>query len=432
MKNLFLLVFILFSSSMLLAQSEKPASKNLSLLGHLAYPMDLNDVWAYVDSAGNEYALVGTIAGLSIVDVNDPTNPSEIHFIPGDTSIWRDMHIFQHYAYTSNETGGGTLIVDLSELPQKVTYKDTILGGFATAHNLWIEDGYLYTIGIGGSGFLIFDLNNDPWNPEFTGFYLNRYVHDLYVRGNIGYSAEVFAGLLTVIDLSDKSDPKVIATHDYPGSFTHAAWLNDAGNVCFTMDELSRAYTIAWDVSDPSDIKELDRIHSSLSHGYAAPHNVHVLNDFLINSVYADGLQVVDAARPGNLVEVGYYDTSPRVGAGLRGCWGAYPFLPSGIILASDMGEGLFILQPEFQRACYLEGNTTNSANGSPLSNVKIEIIGTDVIDYSKTTGDYAIGIADSGEYEVIFSKYGYNRETRKIKLSNGVLHIENVALTPA
>ncbi|MCB0854573.1 MAG: T9SS type A sorting domain-containing protein, partial [Bacteroidetes bacterium] len=31
-----------------------------------------------------------------------------------------------------------------------------------------------------------------------------------------------------------------------------------------------------------------------------------------------------------------------------------------------------------------------------------------------------------------IFSKYGYNRETRKIKLSNGVLHIENVALSPA
>ena len=37
-------------------------------LGQLEYEIGLNDVWGYADENGNEYAFVGTIHGLSIVD----------------------------------------------------------------------------------------------------------------------------------------------------------------------------------------------------------------------------------------------------------------------------------------------------------------------------------------------------------------------------
>ena len=437
MKKTFYLLIILLSGIAMNAQPLDLASKNLSLSGHLEYSNNLNDVWAYVDSAGHEYALVGTTVGLSIVDLQDLSNPVELYFIPGDTTTWRDIHVFRHYAYVSNEGGNGTLIVDLSGLPENIVYKDTVIGGVATAHNLWTEEGFLYLAGFNFSanpsgGLVIFDLNNNPWIPEQMGTYFNRYVHDIYVRGDTGYSAEVFNGLLTVLDLSNKSNPQVISTHNYPGSFTHSAWLNTAGDVCFTMDEYAQAYTYAWDVSDPTDIRELDRIQSSLSYGKAAPHNVHVYNDFLVNSVYADGVQIVDAARPHNLVEIGHFDTSPRIGAGLRGCWGAYPYLPSGVVLATDMEKGFFILNPNYLRACYLEGKVTDASNGAPLGNVEIEILDSDVLDYSQTTGDYAIGIADSGIYTVIYSKYGYNRESRTVSMTNGQLNLEDVAMTPA
>ena len=35
-------------------------------------PSDLNDIWGWVDSAGNEYAIVGTNDGTSIFDLSDP------------------------------------------------------------------------------------------------------------------------------------------------------------------------------------------------------------------------------------------------------------------------------------------------------------------------------------------------------------------------
>jgi len=50
----------------------------------------LNDVWGYVDEVGNEYAVIGTTKGTSIVDVTDPVNPQEIFWLDGAQSIWRD------------------------------------------------------------------------------------------------------------------------------------------------------------------------------------------------------------------------------------------------------------------------------------------------------------------------------------------------------
>ncbi|MEZ4827163.1 MAG: choice-of-anchor B family protein [Bacteroidia bacterium] len=423
----FLLIFVILPAGFIFSQQ----SKNLSLTGHLPYSVPLNDIWAYADSLGNEYALVGAYDGFSIVDLSDPSSPAEIQFISGPQSIWRDIKVFGHYAYVSNETANGILIVDLSGLPSSVLWKEVIIGGATTTHNLWIEDGYMYQSGFNATGgMVISDLNPDPWNPVYTGTYNARYVHDVYVRGNWGYTAEIFDGFLTVLDLTDKSAPVQISNTDWVNSFTHNTWLNDAGDVCFTTDELNKAYVYAWDVSDPTDVVQLDRIRSSLSRGQAAPHNVHVLNDFLITSYYADGIQLVDASRPGNLVEVGYFDTSPRTGPGLVGCWGAYPFLPSGLILATDMEQGLFVLQPNYLRAAHLEGIISESGSGIPLSGVTVELDGTSIQTTSSTSGKYALGTSEPATYQVYYTKPGYRQEVRTLSLSNGQVHIENVQLT--
>ena len=55
---------------------------NLDSVSHLDYQAlhgaNLNDVWGYVDEFGNEYAIVGTTIGTSVVDLSDPNNPTEI------------------------------------------------------------------------------------------------------------------------------------------------------------------------------------------------------------------------------------------------------------------------------------------------------------------------------------------------------------------
>ncbi len=408
------------------------AQLGLTLVGNKDYSPRLNDIWGYTDPNGREYALVGLTTGVSIVDLIDPSQPTEIHFIPGAFSVWRDLKTSGHHAYVSNESDFGTLIIDLSGLPGSIAWKDTLLAGVKTAHNVWVENDQLYLSGTNNfnGGIARFSLA-DPWHPTFAGAYTQRYVHDVYVRNDTAYSAEISDGLLTVIDWTVPLSPVVLSTTDYLNSFTHNTWLNDGGDVCFTTDELPGAFVYAWDVSDPINPRLLDGIRSSLSNGEAIPHNVHVKDDYLVTSYYRDGLHITDASRPHNLVEVGYFDTSPLEAGGFNGAWGAYPYLPSGLILVSDIEGGLFVIQPSYQRGCYLEGKVRDAATQAPIANVEVTLVGHFEDDRTRTNGDYALGHAQAGNYQVIFARYGYLPDTQNVIITNGQVTALDVDLVP-
>ncbi|MEM0997591.1 MAG: choice-of-anchor B family protein [Bacteroidota bacterium] len=408
-------------------------SLNLTLAGQVNSQPNLNDCWGWVGPNNTEYAIAGNIAGGEIiVDITNPNSPQLVQTLPGPPSTWRDMKTWGNYAYITNEASGGLRIIDLSGLPNNVVYKDTIIQGMNTSHNIYIDNGFAYIVGMDvfNGGMMMLDLS-DPWFPNYVGNYDNRYVHDVYVRNNIAYAGELSAGL-TIIDVNNKSNPQVIANRQYQGNFTHNTWLNDAGTVCFTTDEVTAGKITAFEISNLSNIELLDEIQSSLStDGQVIPHNTHVLNDYLVTSYYRDGLNIIDAARPHNLIEVGYYDTSPLSGTGFDGNWGAYPFFPSGTIIASDMDDGLFVFQPGYIRGCYLEGEVTDASTTQPIANADIEIQGANVTDLSSSTGDYATGTAQAGTYNVKYSKFGYRDSTISTVLANGQLVIQDVPLEP-
>jgi hypothetical protein len=69
-------------------------------------------------------------------------------------------------------------------------------------------------------------------------------------------------------------------------------------------------------------------------------------------STYVDGIYLYDISNPANTTIHGYFDTYPQHGVNdnqyspaYRGNWGAYPYLPSKIIIACDMQNGIFILE---------------------------------------------------------------------------------------
>ena len=216
--------------------------------------------------------------GLSIVSLEDPSQPEELFFLDGAVSDWRDIKTFKGYAYVSNEEGDGVMIVDLRQLPAIAPFKNEVIAGVRTIHNLWIdqETGFLYMVGINNfsGGMVICDLNDDPWNPRIIGVYDQNYVHDVYVRNNLAYAAEMDVRRLSIIDVSVPANPQILGATTYRNAFTHNTWLNDAGDVCFTTDETRDVFVRAWDVSDPSNIRPLDSIRSQLSNGTAIPHNV--------------------------------------------------------------------------------------------------------------------------------------------------------------
>lgn len=436
LKKLLLLTFLIsyfFNST---------AQVNISIAGHLNYQnlheTNLSDVWGYVDESGNEYALVGmTEGGISIVDITDPGNMTEVFSTTGPASNWYEIKIWNDYAYITTEGGGGLIIIDLSPLPgnTNLTVSHFTSGGWSTAHNLWIdESGFLYIFGAnrGVGGAIIYDLNISPVNLSEVGFWNEYYVHDAIVINDTMYAAHINNGFFTIYDFTDKANPVYLASANTPNNWTHNIWVSDDRKRVFTTDEVSGAYITEYDISDFQNITETDRIQSSPGE-LVIPHNAYYLsNDYVIISYFNDGVILYDVSQPGNMVEVGHYDTSPYSGTGFTGVWGTYNWLPSGNIIAGDVTEGLFILTPTYVRGAYLEGMVTDQNTGFPVPNVNVEIFEAGVIDRSGLTGEYRMGTAQTGSYTVVFAKPAYRSDTiYNVALTNGNITTLDIQLEP-
>ncbi len=413
---------------------------NLTLRDQVTYPYSCASLWGYV-AGGREYALVGTYIGLSIVDVTDPDNAVVLFDIDhaGAHSLWREVKTWGHYAYATNEEGNGLLIVDLQNLPTAVTqyqfiYQDAAGKKQTTGHTLYIDEkGRLFVFGGNyAQGYTCFDLTVDPLNPPYLGKYNAHYIHDGFVRGDTLWASEIYDGILRIILVSNPATPVVLADIPTPGSFTHNAWPTSDNRYVFTTDEVTNSYITAYDVSDLSNVTELDRAQASPGTG-SIVHNVHLYNDtFLVAAYYRDGVVLFDVSDPSNMVKVGAYDTYAGSGSGFNGTWGVYPWLPSGNIIASNIEDGLFVLTPIYEQAARLEGTVTDAVSGLPIYDATVEILNTSAWEMTDLVGKYKTGLVGSGTYTVRFSKSGYQTaDIAGVLLIAGVTQTVNAALQP-
>jgi len=143
-----------------------------------------------------------------------------------------------------------------------------------------------------------------------------------------------------------------------------------------------------YDLKNMSDPVFVSQFNSST---LAMPHNAYWLNDFAWVSSYHDGVVVYNIRNPANPEKVAWFDTHyevPELYGGYKGCWGIYPYLPSGNIIASDLTTGIWVLTPEKdllsapkiqseQLAIQLYPNPTSSQltiQGLPISSEKTKV----------------------------------------------------------
>jgi choice-of-anchor B domain-containing protein len=441
-----LLFFVLFLPFLASAQS----SMNMNLLGTYDYPTTQgNDIWGWVDASGNEYALVGLRSGFSVVNVTNASSPTEEFFISDVNSTWRDVKTWGNYAYVTTEANAGLLIVDLTDMTgntySHVTQFTNNNGGsvsFTSAHDIYIdENGIAYIFGAGGSGpqsngAIFLDVDANPTNPVYLGEWSDEYIHDGMVRGDTMYAGCIYAGKVFIVDVSNKTNPTTLGSAITPNAFTHNAWVSDDGNYVFTTDEQSDAYLGAFDISNLSNIQEVDRIQSNPGSN-SIPHNTFVDGNFLITSYYRDGTTVHDITYPNYMIQVAYYDSYSGSGNGFDGCWGTYPYLPSGNIISSDINSGagghgrLLIYGRNFQQACYLQGNIYDGLTGLPIANANMEILTTTTSETSNLLGYYQSALVNSGTYQLVFSAAGYISDTITVLFANGVMTIQDAFLYP-
>jgi choice-of-anchor B domain-containing protein len=306
--------------------------------------------------------------------VTDPAAPVYLGNLPphDQPSFWRDVEVYGNYAYIVTEDFlGGMQLFDLTQLRNvanpPVTFAETDhYDGFGNAHTIAInrETGYAYAVGSNtcNSGLHIVDIHQ-PASPQFAGcFGGDGYTHEtqcvLYHGPDAGYDGRelCFASnedTLTIVDVTDKSNPQQISRTGYSGSgYTHQGWLT-ADHAYFLLDDETdeiiyghNSRTYIWDVRDLDAPKILNTYTGTTP---AIDHNLYVHNGYVYQANYRAGLRILDGSgiANGHLHEVAYFDIYPADNApGFNGAWGNYPFFESGIVIVSGIEQGLFVLKP--------------------------------------------------------------------------------------
>ncbi len=328
-----------------------------NLVASSAHSNTYNEIWGYAAN-GSEYAIIGTTAGTHIFDVTVPSLSQEVAFVEGALTgpavVHRDYHDFEDYLYIVCDEGASTLqIVDMSTLPDSAptVYDSDAL--FPRSHNIFIDSSSARMYVCGGTVlFAVYSLA-DPENPTLlvdcpgqVPFWSTiGYVHDVFVRGDTAYLNAGERGLF-VVDFSNINNIQMLGSLDvYPQSgYNHSGWLMENQPYYALADETHGKDVKIIDVSDFSDLEVTDTISTDVN-PLSIPHNLIYHENHLYVSYYFDGLYMFDCADPAHPVVAGYYDTSTESHANgvYRGCWGVYPFLPSGNILVSDMQTGLWV-----------------------------------------------------------------------------------------
>lgn len=438
----FLFLIALLYTSQLAAQNI-----NTVFRSKMTFPNEtLANCWHYA-ADGKEYALLGAAKGLIIVDVTNPDAPQQIVQIPGPNNLWKEIKTYQHYAYIVSEGGQGIQIVNLNNLPSpNLAFKyykgnGAVNNQLNKIHALHIDltKGFLYAWGgdLFGGGAKIFNLNPDPYNPTYVGKYDNlNYIHDGFVDNDMMYAAHIYSGFFSIVNMANKNMPVLLNTQSTPDNFTHNTWLTDDRKTLLTTDERTNTFLAAYDVSDPDNIRFLDKIQSNPG-SQSIVHNTHIRNDFAITSWYKDGFTIVDVSRPANLVQVGNHDTYAGSGNGFEGCWGVDPFLPSGTIIASNINAAgtsngeMWLVTPNYVRACHLEGIIRDVDTQLPLFNVNVKLLNSTVNLQTNINGEFKHGQLQSGYYTLEVTAPGFQTYTTTVFLQNGELTYLEIDLFP-
>lgn len=381
---------------------------NMDLLAHIplrdfeSRPGAGNDIWGHVDlNDGSEYALIGLLNGVAIINVTNPISPKEVGVIRGQNSSWRDVKVYQYfdadekkykaYAYaTIDSASDNVTIIDLNNLPHSVSLAEKN-SAVSTAHNVYISnvdhtlnlalpnlEPSLQIVGANsyGGAFHSYSLTNPSTLSAIKDqSFGSGYTHDgasLTIKGE--RCPDSLNDCTIFIDFNEKemklwdiTNPIAnshigTATYsDVPSSsqYIHSGWGTEDKKFVLLHDEFDEKNS---GLNSTVRIFSIDDLSNPVQVGQwtgptkAIDHNGFVRGNRYYMSNYERGLTVLDISDPATPKEVGFFDTyTPSDSASFNGAWGVYPYLPSGNILVSDINSGLYIIKD----------NTKTSSQGS-------------------------------------------------------------------
>lgn len=369
--------------------------------------------WIYTNDRGEEYGLVGSASGVAAYPLEEG-NDEEVGFVMGPNSRWREITVIKDHAYVTTEGNGeneGLQVLNLSQLPDTMYLETTFDSTFTRGHILQKDifnpdEPFIYVSGTDSTGGVhILDVS-DPANPIEIGRHdPPEYIHDVHVRGDRMYTFQFSAAVIEIVDISDKTNPVVLATISDPGGATHSGWTTMDNNFLLVADERDGFDGRVFDIRDLDNITEVSTFTSNPE---TFVHNPYVRGDFAYLAHNREGLRVFDVLDPTHPVEVGYYDTVTEENAGSGGLWSACPFIPSGKVIGGDRDLGLLVWDITEVYASRFNGVVRDMATLIELDSVRVEVIEmTDTLT-TNVFGTYRGGYPQEGEITLRFMKDGY------------------------
>lgn len=377
MRSIFLLVMLFAASEVLFAQG----GKNVQFIGQMRTrgTNGYSQCWGYNAPNGREYAIIGCFTGTQIVDITSDTL-KEVAFIPGPSSSWREMKVYQKYAYVVTEgNGAGLQIIDLDSMKLVNTITNAQV---PTGHTISIEGKYLYINGsqYKNGGIVILDLT-DPVHPAFVGEYQSQYVHDCVIKNDTIYAAAIYGQGIDIISAVDKANPTRVSITNYPYSGTHNTDVTDDKRYVFTTDEINGGSNgNILRIWDRSDVTNLKLVGTYVARPNTIVHNIHLKGNYGYLAHYSEGIRILDIKYPDIPVEVAHYDTYIGSVNNYVGAWGTFPYYNSNKVIISDISGGLFVIRFAGQngsvKAARAVVTVTDSATKLPLSGVAVNVPG--------------------------------------------------------
>jgi hypothetical protein len=273
--------------------------------------------------------------GITLVDVSDPTDPTEISFVDVGHHI-HNNYLADGYAYlTVNESGNAafsearTVVVDVrdpsdaavvGEYRLKDDFPEFAMGGVSPCHDVYVQDDLLYQA-FWDSGVVVTDVS-DPTDPQLV----TQFGEAPGADGG-GYTGERYLtppGNAHYVQPSPDGDLVYVGAETFPGSFVADPDNDDYGGIKI------------FDVSDTADPQELVRIDPPNADGFRTSHNFDVTANRLHASWYDGGVTVHDVTDPENPETLAGYRTDDT------SFWGAKT--TRSFTLAGDIGGGIAVL----------------------------------------------------------------------------------------
>ena len=345
----------------------QPQHGDITLLGTttLTGSTGICDVTGWTDPyTGREYAIVGNWglpyfppSRVWIVDVTDPTTPTEVTYIDGVNGF--DVKAYDHYVYTCDGNyGNPSRIIDIAN-PQAPVLLPT---QFTGTHNISIsDDGFLFQE---VSGFSIWDLSANPQVPNMRWHAGNNNGHDSTpVPGQRVWDFGGYDGFAKLWDYSDPDTLTTMCTVAWPSiNYFHSGDETDDRNYLYVCDELATGTQPDIYVFDVSNYQTPGLV-TSIHDPNATVHNLYIIGNLAFVSHYNSGFKTLDLSNPAAPTVADAYDTNVLTGDGYDGAFGVDPFLPSGIVLVSDWDNGLFVFSVEGH-----DGQGTSTNANSPVN----------------------------------------------------------------